>query len=325
MQNRQLGPQGPMVSAIGLGAMSFGGIFGATTRDESFACLDAMLDAGITFIDTANIYGMGISEDVIGKWLASRRPQHITLATKASFVPGPPRRIDNSEAHLRAELEASLRRLRRDHVDLFYIHRREHDRPLPEVIGTLSRLIEEGKIGGYGLSEIAPYTLREAHAIHPCRAVQNEYSLWTRQPELGLIQACKALGVAFVPFSPLARGMFGDTAIARPDDGFRSANPRFTEPNFSANTAKINAFRSFATNRGWSTPAAALAWVLHQGDHLIPIPGTRSAAHLAQCAQAANIRFTAEDRAEIDRILPVGWAAGDRYGDHQLLAIERYC
>ena len=150
--------------------------------------------------------------------------------------------------------------MRCDHVDLFYIHRREHDRPLPEVIGTLSRLIEEGKIGGYGLSEIAPYTLREAHAIHPCRAVQNEYSLWTRQPELGLIQACKALGVAFVPFSPLARGMFGDTAIARPEDGFRSANPRFTEPNFSANTAKINAFRSFATNRGWSTPAAALAW-----------------------------------------------------------------
>ena len=324
MQQRRLGAQGPMVSAIGLGAMSFGGIFGATTETESLACLDAMLEAGITFIDTANIYGMGVSETIIGRWLASRRP-NVTIATKASFVDGPPRRIDNSEKHLRAELDASLRRLSREHVELFYIHRRQHDRPLAEVIGTLSRLIAEGKIGGYGMSEIAPYTLREAHAIHPCTAVQNEYSLWTRQPELGLIQACKALGVAFVPFSPLSRGMFGDAAIPRPDDDFRAANPRFTEPNFTANILKINELRAFAASRGWSTPAAALAWVLQQGDHLIPIPGTRTATHLAQFAKAATITFTPEDLTEIDRILPPGWAAGDRYADHQMLAIERYC
>jgi aryl-alcohol dehydrogenase-like predicted oxidoreductase len=324
MKKRQLGPGGPLVSAIGLGAMSFGGIFGATNEAESFACLDALLDVGMDFIDTANIYGMGVSETVLGKWLADRKPQ-VSIATKASFVSGPERRIDNSEAHLRAELEGSLRRLGRDHVELFYIHRREAGRPLEEVIGTLSRLIEDGLIGGYGLSEIAPYTLRQAHAIHPCRAVQNEYSLWTRQPELGLIQECARLGVAFVPFSPLARGMLGDHPLPRPTDGFRSANPRFTEPNFSANLAKINQFRAFCAQRGWSTPAGALAWILDKGPHLIPIPGTRSAAHLRQWAQASEITLSSEDRAEIDRILPAGFAEGDRYGDDQLLAIERYC
>jgi aryl-alcohol dehydrogenase-like predicted oxidoreductase len=324
MQQRKLGTSGPMVSAIGLGAMSFGGIFGPTDEAESLACLDAMLDTGITFIDTADIYGMGISETVLGKWLASRKPA-VTLATKASFVAGPERRIDNSAAHLRTALDASLKRLGRDHVELFYIHRREHARPLHEVVGTLKLLIEEGKIGGYGLSEVAPYTIRAAHAIHPVTAVQNEYSLWTRMPELGVIQACKALGIAFVPFSPIARGMFGDTPLTQPTDGFRAANPRFTEPNFSRNLERIAAFRAFAETRGWSTPAAALAWILQQGDHLIPIPGTRYARNLRQWSQAPEIRFTAEDWAEIDRLLPPGWAEGDRYADTQLLAIERYC
>lgn len=324
MKTRKLGQNGPNVSAIGLGAMSFGGIFGDTTEAESLTCLDAMLDQGITFIDTANIYGMGISETIIGKWLTTRR-LNVTIATKASFVSGPPRRIDNSEAHLRAELEASLKRLNRDHVELFYIHRREHTRPLVEVIGTLSRLIEEGKIGGYGMSEIAPDTLRAAHEIHPCMAVQNEYSLWSRQPELGMIQACKTLGVAFIPFSPLARGMLGDIPLVKPTDGFRSQNPRFTEPNFTANTNSINAFRSFCAERGWTTAATALAWILAKGDHLIPIPGSRKADNLKQWAQATEITLTPKDHAEIDHILPPGFAAGDRYGDHQLLAIERYC
>ena len=324
MKTRKLGQNGPIVSAIGLGAMSFGGIFGDTDEAESLRCLDSMLDQGITFIDTANIYGMGISETIIGTWLASRRP-NVTIATKASFVAGPLRRIDNSETHLRAELEASLKRLNRDHVELFYIHRREHARPLAEVIGTLSRLIEEGKIGGYGMSEIAPDTLRAAHKIHPCTAVQNEYSLWSRQPELGMIQACKALGVAFIPFSPLARGMLGDIPLAKPTDGFRSENPRFTEPNFSENTHTINAFRAFCASRGWMTSATALAWILAKGDHLIPIPGTRKAENLMQWVQATDIILKPEDHTEIDRLLPPGFAAGDRYGDHQLLAIERYC
>lgn len=319
---RKLGANGPMVSDIAFGAMSFGGIFGATDEGESLACLDAMLDVGINFIDTANIYGMGISETIIGKWLATRRP-NVVIATKASYVSDPERRIDNSEAHLRNELEASLRRLGRDHLELFYIHRREHTRPLAEVIGTMSRLIEEGKIGGYGLSEIAPYTLRAAHAIHPCMAVQNEYSLWTRQAELGVIQECARLGVAFIPFSPLARGMLGEVALTQPTDGFRGTNPRFTGDNFLANSAKIGTFRDWCQTRGWNTSAVALQWVLSQGDHLIPIPGTRKAANLRAWKQ--DIRLTADDLAQIETILPVGFATGDRYGDHQLMSIERYC
>lgn len=323
MQRRQLGRGGPMVSAIGLGCMSFGGIFGATSEAESHACLDAAWEQGIDFLDTANIYGMGVSESVIGRWLASRG-HAVTIATKASIVNGPPRRIDNSEAYLRSELEASLKRLGRDHVELFYIHRRDSSIPLAEVIGTLSRLIEEGKIGGYGLSEVAPATLRLAHEVWPCMAVQNEYSLWSRLPELGLIRACAELGTAFIPFSPLGRGMFGDRPLAPVNDVFRGVNPRFTEPNFSANTRLIDGFRAFAKDRGWTTAALALAWVLQKGEHLIPIPGTRTAAHLAEWQGADDIALTPEDLAEIDRLLPAGFAHGDRYSEAQLTGVELY-
>jgi aryl-alcohol dehydrogenase-like predicted oxidoreductase len=327
MKQRQLGANGPMVSSIGLGCLSFGGIFGATDRATSLRCLDAAWDQGITFLDTANIYGMGISESVIGEWLTTRK-HRVTLATKASIVGGPNRRIDNSTAHLRTELEASLQRLRTDHVDLFYIHRREEARPVEEVVETLKALIDEGKIGGYGMSEIAPGTLRRAHAVHPCRAIQNEYSLWTRQPELGLIQTCKALGVAFIPFSPLARGVFG-RQIVNPDDmapgEFRRSIPRFQDPDWQYNRAQVGRFRAFAAQRGVTPSALALAWVLAQGDHLIPIPGTRTADHLGDWQGAADITLTAEDHKEINSILPVGWANGDRYGHEQAATAERYC
>lgn len=324
MQRTTLGNRGSEVSALGFGAMSFGGIFGTTTEAESLHCLDAMLESGIDFIDVANIYGMGICEDIIGKWLASRRPK-VVIATKAGIVNGPPRRIDNSAAHLRAELDRSLKRLGVERVDLFYIHRRDHSRPLAEVIGTLRDLEREGKIGGYGLSEVAPETLREAHAIHPCAAVQNEYSLWSRQPELGVIQECARLGVAFVAFSPLARGMLGEVPLRldQVQDGFRAENPRFMEPNFSRNLDRIAGFRAYCAARGWTVPATALVWVMGAGDHVIPIPGTRRAERLRQWLPLPVLSAT--DRAEIEALLPAGFAAGDRYGDHQLQAIERYC
>ncbi len=327
MQHRQLGAGGPRVSAIGLGCLSFGGIFGPTTEAESHACLDAAAERGINFLDTANIYGMGRSESVIGTWLKGRRDRPV-IATKAAIVTGPDRRFDNSAAHLRAELEGSLKRLGVDHVDLFYIHRRERARPVEEVAEALAALIREGKIGGYGLSEVAPDTVRRAHAVHPCRAVQNEYSVWTRQPELGLIRTCAELGIAFVPFSPLARGTFGREPLdpARlPAAEFRMTIPRFHPGNWPANAARIEAARSFATARGWTLSAFALAWVLDRGDHLIPIPGTRTADHLADWDGADAIRFTAGDRAEIDRLLPSGWAAGDRYNDEMASQVERYC
>lgn len=327
MQKQQLGANGPMVSAIGLGCMSFAGFFGPTDEDTSLACLDAAVHAGIDFWDTSNIYGMGISERVIGTYLAAHRPQ-ITLATKVGIVPGPPRRFDNSADHIRAELEASLTKLNRDRVELYYIHRREAERPVEEVIETMALLVDEGVIGGYGLSEVAPSTIRRAHAVHPCRAVQNEYSLWTRQPELGVTQTCAELGVAFIPFSPLARGMFVETSVnpqQMAENDWRRTNPRFTEPNYSANAAQIDGFRQFCRTKGWAVSATALAWVLDRAPHLIPIPGTRTAAHLNEWLGALDIQLTNEDRAEIDRLLPAGFAHGDRYSDAQMIGVERYC
>lgn len=327
MQQRRLGQTGPQISAIGLGCMSFGGIFGATDKAESFACLDAALKAGITFYDTANIYGMGISESVLGEWLASRKPD-VVLATKAGVNNTPTRHFDNSPAYLRAELTGSLKRLGRDHVELFYIHRREAARPIEEVVGTLKDLITEGLIGAYGLSEVAPGTLRRAHAVHPCAAVQNEYSLWTRLPDLGLVQTCAELGTTLVAFSPLARGVLGRDEFrpeTLPKGDFRLHIPRFHEPDWSLNRARIAAFRAFAAGLGVSVPALALAWVLDQGEHVVPIPGTRTADHLNDWASADQIRFTPEIRAALDQVLPVGWAHGDRYGNDGAAQVERYC
>jgi aryl-alcohol dehydrogenase-like predicted oxidoreductase len=315
-----------MVSAIGLGCLSFGGLFGATNRAESLACLDAAWEAGINFLDVANIYGNGLSEEVIGEWLRSR-PHRPVIATKASIVSGPNRRVDNSPAHLRAELEGSLKRLGVERVDLFYMHRHEQARPIEEVAETMAALIREGKIGGYGLSEIAPYTLRRAHAVHPVMAVQNEYSLWTRQPDLGLIQACAELGVAFVPFSPLARGVFGDPMLD-PDlhdlGPFRRQIPRFSPENWPKNRQKLLEFQALASRMGHHPSALALAWCLHRGPHLVPIPGTRSADHLKAWAKADEIILTPGDMAAIEAVLPVGWAYGDRYNDEMAASVERF-
>lgn len=315
-----------MVGAIGFGAMSFAGFFGETDDETSFACMDALVAAGIDFWDTANVYGMGRSERVIGAYLAEKKPE-IVLATKVGIDRGPPRGFNNDAAYMRRELEGSLERLGRDKVELYYIHRREQARPVEEVVETLAGFIDEGLIDGYGLSEISPTTLRRAHRVHPCRAVQNEYSLWSRQPDLGLVSACADLGVAFVPFSPLARGFLSDRSVG-PDDfaegDFRARIPRFSEPHYAENVKAVEPFRTLCRDRGWSVGAAAIAWCLDQGDHILPIPGTRTAAHLAEWADADEITFTDDDRAEMDRLLPAGWAWGDRYDDGQSIGPERY-
>lgn len=326
MRTRRLGLHGPQVSALGLGCLSFGGIFGPTTEAESLRTLDAAWDHGINFLDTANGYGKGLSETVIGTWLKTRgHKPHI--ATKAAFTDDPARRVDNRPEHMRTELEGSLRRLGLDHVTLFYAHRHDPLVPAEDLAGTMQRLHEEGKILGYGLSEIAPYTLERAHAVHPVMAVQSEYSLWTRQPELGLIQRCAQLGVAFVPFSPLARGVFG-TPMADPasfaDGEFRTRIPRFYPENWPHNLLKLQAFHDMARKRGFEPAALALAWILDRSPHLIPIPGTRTAEHLQAWITAPEIDLDDDDRAEIDRLLPVGWARGDRYDDAQAATVERY-
>jgi aryl-alcohol dehydrogenase-like predicted oxidoreductase len=327
MRTRRLGRHGPEVSALGLGCLSFGGMFGPTSEADSLRALDAAWEAGITLLDTANVYGKGVSETVIGTWLRSRRHRpHI--ATKAAFTDDPSRRIDNRPDHLRAELEGSLRRLGVDHVTLFYAHRHDPDVPAEDLAGTMQRLAEEGKILGYGLSEVAPGTVERAHAVHPVMAVQNEYSLWTRQPELGLVQLCARLGVAFVPFSPLARGAFG-TPMADPatfaTGDFRTRIPRFHPENWPHNILKLRAFHLFAGSRGLTPAALALAWLLDRGPHIIPIPGTRTADHLGAWLQAPEIDLSDDDREKIERLLPVGWAWGDRYDDAQAATVERYC
>ncbi len=327
MQQRQLGRDGPMVGAVGLGCMSFSGMYGPADRAESLAVLKRALDLGMTHLDTALIYGNGLSEEIIGEFIRDH-PGRFTIATKAGIRTEPVRSFDNKPAYLREALEGSLKRLGVDCVDLFYLHRRDQEVPIEDAMETLVRFKEEGKIGGIGLSEVAPSTIERACAVHPVMAVQNEYSLWTRLPELGVMQACKRLGVAFVPFSPVGRGIFSDLPLDPStfrETDFRRTNPRFLEPNFSANAAYVGRFRDFARERGWSVPALAIAWTLHRGDHLIPIPGTRTVAHLDQDAAAADIRLSADDLAAIEAILPVGFAHGARYNAAQANGPESYC
>ena len=327
MQHRKLGTNGPNVSAIGLGCMSFAGAFGETDEATSHRCLDAAIDHGINFLDTANIYGMGRSENVLGTWLAEGK-RDVVIASKVGIQRDPDRPVNNDPSYIRAELEGTLQRLGVDYIDLYYLHRRDETVPLEDAIGTLVDLMNEGKIGGYCLSEVAPYTLRRAQDIYPCLAVQSEYSLWTRQPELGMIQTCRELGVAFVPFSPLARGVFSQNypdiqAMAKTD--FRAAIPRFQPDNYARNITIIDRFKTYAADRGVTVSALAMAWVLNRGDHLIPIPGTRTDEHLTEWAKADQITLGQSDMDEIEAILPVGFAYGDRYSHAQSRTAERYC
>lgn len=317
---------------MGFGAMSFGGFYGPTTEAESHDALAACLDTGITHWDTANVYGPEISENRIGTFFkvnpGARAKVH--LATKGSITRNMEtnqRTFDNSPEHLRTALEASLKRLGVDAVDCYYIHRRDQSRTIEEVMQTLLTFKTEGKIRGIGLSEIAPATLRRAAAVGHVDAVQSEYSIWTRLPELGLIQACKDVGAAFVPFSPLGRGIFTGTvrsieAFGKAD--FRRGNPRFVEPNFSANLKALDALTTFADARGVTPGQVSLAWVLAQGDHLIPIPGTRYARHVRENAGSAAVALDPADLTELARVLPAGFAHGDRYTPEQWVGPERY-
>ena len=236
--------------------------------------------------------------------------------------------FDSRPEHIREVCDASLKRLRTDRIDLFYQHRVDPDVPIEDVAGTVGELVKAGKVKCFGMSEADAATIRRAHAVQPVAAVQNEYSLWTRLPELGLIRTCRELGVAFVPFSPVGRGMFAreipDPATFAAAD-FRKHNPRFLEPDFSHNVAIIEAFRADAEARGLSPASLALAWILHRGDHLVPIPGTRSIAHLEENAAATAIDLDEADMARIETLLPCGFAHGDRYSEAQYHGPERYC
>ena len=318
---------------FGIGAMSFGSFYGPTTEANSHAILEAAMDLGVTHIDTSNVYAMGGSETAIGTFFkssgaATRDGFHI--ATKAGITRDADgnRQFRNDLEHLEAELDASLTRMGIEAVDLMYIHRRQADMPIEEATGALARLVEKGKTKTIGFSEIAPSSLRRAYAVHPIAAVQSEYSLATRAPELGLVQTCKDLGTNLVAFSPVGRSLLTDTPLSPeviPTLPFLSNNPRFVPPNYAANIQATDRLRAVARDIGEPTAALAIAWLLHQGDHIVPIPGTRSVAHFKDLVRGAQMTLSAKDLERIETALPVGWAHGDRYTQDQWIGPERYC
>jgi aryl-alcohol dehydrogenase-like predicted oxidoreductase len=327
MQQRRLGKDGPEVGKLAFGCMSFAGFYGATDRQESFAALKKALDLGITHLDTAIAYGQGLSETIIGDFMRENRNSFV-VASKCGIIPKPQRHFSNKRDYIRQAVEGSLGRLQLEQIPLFYLHRRDEEVPIEDATGFMAELVTEGKIGGIGLSEVSPATLERASAVHPIAAVQSEYSLWTRQPELGLLQACKRLGTAFVAFSPVGRGIFADKTpdpATFPETDFRRGCPRFSADNLERNNAIIDRFRAYASDHGWSTAALATAWTMAQGDHIIPIPGTRSAAHLGELAQSVEITLGATELAEIEAILPIGFAHGHRYSLAQVVGTEMYC
>ncbi len=331
MQQRKLGQAGP-TSALGIGAMSFGPFYGPTTEENSFAVLDAAMELGVTHIDTSNVYAGGKSEETIGRYLKVRPEarDHFVIATKAAITQDAEgkRCYRNDAAHLESELDKSLARMGVDSVALFYIHRRQAEMPIEEATEALASLVRKGKARTIGFSEIAPSSLRRAVAVHPIAAVQSEYSLSTRAPELGLVQTCAELGTALVAFSPVGRGLLSDTppSLEKVEGiGFLKGNPRFQPDTLPANLAITDALRAHAAKMGEPTAALAMAWLLAQGDHVIPIPGTRSVAHFRQLVRGTELTLGADDLAAIEQILPVGWCHGDRYNADQWVGPERFC
>lgn len=334
MKQIKLGQTGPKSSCIGIGAMSFSNFYGPTDETASHAILDAAMELGVSHIDTANVYGMGGSETTIGAFFKKRgqaAKEHFTIATKAAIArkEDGSRYFNNTAAHLEAELDKSLTRMGVETVDLFYVHRRDADTPIEEVTETLAALVKTGKIKGFGYSEIAPASLRRAAAVHPVAAVQSEYSLSVRAPELGLVQACQELGTTFVAFSPIGRSFLTDNPLTAKTvaeiGGWLTANPRFQEPNFAANIAATDRFRELAADMGVPAAGLAIAWLLHQGDHVLPIPGTRSVSHFRELVAGGDISLSADDLAAIETVLPLGWAHGDRYSLGQWVGPERFC
>ncbi|WP_425099613.1 aldo/keto reductase [Tropicibacter sp. S64] len=332
MRQVTIGQGGPETSCLGVGAMSFAEFYGPTTEENSWAILDAAIEAGVTHIDTSNVYGNGRSENAIGAYLKDNPAarDHFHIATKGGITTDKDgnRCFDNSPEHLEAMLDASLQRLGIDCVDLYYVHRRDPSRPIEAVAETMGRLVAKGKCKQIGFSEIAPSSLRRAHAVYPVAAVQSEYSLATRFPELGLVQTCAELGTTLVAFSPVCRSLLTDTPLSAeiiPSLPFLKSAPRFQEPNLSANLALTEPFRALAAEMRLPASGLAIAWLLAQGAHILPIPGTRSVSHFRELVQGANTVLSQEDLRRIDAILPVGWAHGDRYNDAQWIGPERYC
>jgi aryl-alcohol dehydrogenase-like predicted oxidoreductase len=325
MHQRTLG-SGLSVSAIGLGCMGMSQSYGVPDDEESTATLHRALDLGITFFDTADVYGRGANERLVGAALGSRRAG-IVLATKCGIVsePGQPMGVDGSPAYIRQACDASLARLRTDVIDLYYLHRVDRHVPIEESVGAMADLVRQGKVRFIGLSEASAPTIRRAHAVHPIAAVQSEYSLWWREPEQAVLPACAELGIGFVPFSPLGRGFLTGAAIdvtQLPATDLRRVIPRFLPDQMAANARLASELEARAVRRGCTPAQLSLAWVLARHPHIVPIPGTKRRTYLEQNAAAADIALTLDEVADLDRVFTPDAVAGARYPEEMMRLLE---
>ena len=317
MEKRKLGTHGPEVSELGLGCMGMSQFYGPRDDDESLATLERAIDLGINFFDTADVYGVGHNEELVGKVLRKYRDR-VIIATKFGNVIAPDgrRSINGRPEYVHSACDASLRRLGVDHIDLYYQHRVDKQVPIEETVGAMADLVRAGKVRYLGLSEASASTIRRAHATHPVTAVQSEYSLWTRDYEDDVIPTLRDLGIGFVPFSPLGRGFLsGSLRDLPPDDMRRVVSPRFTDENMQQNLKVVDRIQEIAREKGITPSQLALAWVLAKGGDMVPIPGTKRRKYLEENVAATAVQLSNSDLARIEEVAPKGFAAGGRYHD----------
>jgi len=329
MKTKKLGSQGLYASEIGLGCMGMSEFYGPRNDDESIKTLHHALEIGVGFWDTADVYGPFLNEELIGKAMKGNR-QKITLATKFGIVRDPSnpqlRGFNGSAGYVKNACEASLKRLQTDIIDLYYLHRVDASTPIEETASAMAALVKEGKIKGIGFSEISSATLRRAHAVHPVTAVQSEYSLWTRDPEDGILDTCRELGIAFVAYSPLGRGFLTGQIKKESDfdaSDYRRFSPRFQGENFQKNLDLVTALENLAAKKSCTASQLALAWVMAQGDNIFPIPGTKRIKYLDENVGALNVSLTKDELKEIDDVFPKNAAAGLRYPEQMMGSINR--